>query len=102
MAAYLQQFAFDEFYEAIDDFHLLIYIATMDMLPLREYLGPLLDALKNKDRTAASEWSRSEQWATLEQLIAASSPPPSRFVCQSFNSRFYIFIHTVNVRLRED
>lgn len=78
LATYLQQFAFDEFYEAIDDFHLLIYIATMDMLPLREYLAPLLEALKNKDKAAATEWSRSEQWATLEQLIAASSPPPSR------------------------
>lgn len=78
LATYLQQFAFDEFYEAINDFHLLIYIATMDMLPMREYLAPLLEALKNKDRTAANEWSRSEQWATLEQLIAASSPPPSR------------------------
>lgn len=78
LATYLQQFAFDEFYEAIDDFHLLIYIATMDMLPMKEYLSPLLDALKKKDKTAATEWSRSEQWATLEQLIAASSPPPSR------------------------
>ncbi|XP_030746958.1 nuclear protein localization protein 4 homolog [Sitophilus oryzae] len=78
LTTYLQQFNFDEFYEAIDDFHLLIYIATMEMLPMREYLGPLLDALRNKDRNAATEWSRSEQWATLEQLIAASSPPPSR------------------------
>jgi len=50
----------------------------MDMLPMKEYLSPLLDALKKKDKTAATEWSRSEQWATLEQLIAASSPPPSR------------------------
>ncbi|XP_066137854.1 nuclear protein localization protein 4 homolog isoform X1 [Euwallacea fornicatus] len=78
LATYLQQFAFDEFYEAIDDFHLLIYIATMDMLPMKDYLAPLLEALKKKDKSAATEWSRSEQWATLEQLIAASSPPPSR------------------------
>ncbi|KAF7280488.1 hypothetical protein GWI33_005829 [Rhynchophorus ferrugineus] len=78
LAAYLQQFAFDEFYEAISDLHFLIYIATMEMLPMREYLEPLLTAIRNKDRVAAKEWSRSEQWATLEQLIAASSPPPSR------------------------
>ncbi|ERL84652.1 hypothetical protein D910_02079 [Dendroctonus ponderosae] len=78
LSTYLQQFAFDEFYEAINDFHLLLYIATMDMLPMRENLEPLLEALKNKDRNAAVEWSRTEQWATLEQLIAASSPPPSR------------------------
>ncbi|CAG9773916.1 unnamed protein product [Ceutorhynchus assimilis] len=81
LANYLQQFSFDqsdEFYEAISDFHLLIYIATMDMLPMRDDLGPLLEALKNKDREAAVQWSRSEQWATLEQLIVASSPPTSR------------------------
>ncbi|XP_050308450.1 nuclear protein localization protein 4 homolog [Anthonomus grandis grandis] len=78
LASYLQQFAFDEFYEAICDFHLLIYIATMDMLPMKDSLGPLLEALKKKDEKAATDWSRSEQWATLEQLIAASSPPPSR------------------------
>ncbi|KAL1497698.1 hypothetical protein ABEB36_008615 [Hypothenemus hampei] len=78
LATYLQQFAADEFYEAIADFHLLIYIATMDMLPMRDYLDPLLNAIKGKNRSAAKEWSRSEQWATLEQLIAASSPPPSR------------------------
>ncbi|CAH0563409.1 unnamed protein product [Brassicogethes aeneus] len=75
---YLAQFAFNEFHLAINDFHLLLYIATMDMLPMKEYMGPLLQALRTKDRAAAEEWSRSEHWATLEQLIAASSPPPSR------------------------
>ncbi|KAJ8980437.1 hypothetical protein NQ317_001610 [Molorchus minor] len=78
LSTYLSQFAFNEFYTAINDFHLLIYIATMEMLPMRDFMNPLLEALKNKDREAASEWSRSEHWATVEQLIAASSPPPSR------------------------
>ncbi|RZB49907.1 NPL4 domain containing protein [Asbolus verrucosus] len=75
---YLCQFGPSEFFTAINDFHLLLYIATMDMLPMKEYMGPLLQALKNKDTVAAEEWSRSEHWATIEQLIAASSPPPSR------------------------
>lgn len=78
LSTYLSQFAFNEFFTAINDFHLILYIATMDMLPMREFMGPLLEALKNKDREAANEWSRSEHWATVEQLIAASSPPPSR------------------------
>lgn len=77
---YLSQFSSTEFFTAINDFHLLLYIATMDMLPMREYMGPLLLALKNRDTAAAEEWSRSEHWATIEQLIAASSPPPSRYL----------------------
>ncbi|KAJ3617535.1 hypothetical protein MTP99_007248 [Tenebrio molitor] len=75
---YLSQFNSNEFFTAINDFHLLLYIATMDMLPMKEYMGPLLRALKNRDAAAAEEWSSSEHWATIEQLIAASSPPPSR------------------------
>lgn len=47
---------------------------------MREYMGPLLEAIKNRSTEAAQEWSRSEHWATVEQLIAASSPPPSRLV----------------------
>uniref|UniRef100_A0A6P7FF04 Nuclear protein localization protein 4 homolog n=1 Tax=Diabrotica virgifera virgifera TaxID=50390 RepID=A0A6P7FF04_DIAVI len=78
LSTYLSQFAFNEFFTAINDFHLLLYISTMEMLPMREFIEPLLKALRNKDREAAEEWSRSEHWATLEQLIAASSPPPSR------------------------
>nr|CAI5849971.1 unnamed protein product [Callosobruchus analis] len=49
----------------------------MDMLPMREYLAPLLDAIRTENRDKVVEWSTSEQWATIEQLIAASSPPPS-------------------------
>lgn len=78
LSQYLSQFAYYEFFTAINDFHLLLYIATMDMLPMRDFMGPLLDALRTKDQAAAEEWSRSEHWATVEQLIAASSPPPSR------------------------
>lgn len=80
LSTYLSQFSYNEFYNAINDFHLLLYISTMDMLPMRDSMGPLLDALKNHDKDKAEEWSRSEQWATLEQLIAASSPPPSRYL----------------------
>lgn len=80
LSSYLSQFAPAEFLTAISDFHLLLYIATMDMLPMREFMDPLLNAVKNRDLEQALEWSRSEHWATVEQLIAASntSPPVSR------------------------
>lgn len=78
LSQYLSQFNPDEFLAAMSDFHLLLYIAMMDMLPMREYMEPLLKAIREKDSNAALEWSRSEHWATVEQLIAASSPPPSR------------------------
>lgn len=80
LSSYLAQFTPREFLTAISDFHLLLYIATMDMLPMREFMGPLLTAVKNRDLDQALEWSRSEHWATVEQLIAASntSPPTSR------------------------
>lgn len=35
-------------------------------------MGPLLTAVRNRDREAALEWSNSEIWATVEQLIDAS------------------------------
>lgn len=50
------------------------------MLPMREFMGPLLEAIRTKNVELAEEWSRSEQWATVEQLIAASSPPSPRYL----------------------
>lgn len=35
LASYLQKFSDEQFLEAVSDFHVLIFIATMDMLPLR-------------------------------------------------------------------
>ncbi|XP_066982321.1 nuclear protein localization protein 4 homolog isoform X1 [Macrobrachium rosenbergii] len=72
LASYLQKFSDDQFLEAMSDFHVLVFVATMDMLPLREYIGPLLEAIKKKDRKAALDWKRSEHWATVEQLVMAS------------------------------
>lgn len=36
-------------------------------------MKPLLEAIKNKDARAALEWKKSEHWATVEQLIQATS-----------------------------
>lgn len=35
LATYLKKFKDDQFLEAMSDFHVLTYIATMDMLPLK-------------------------------------------------------------------
>lgn len=35
LATYLKKFKDDQFFEGMSDFHVLVYIATMDMLPLR-------------------------------------------------------------------
>ncbi|KAK4874625.1 hypothetical protein RN001_013985 [Aquatica leii] len=80
LTQYMSQFTPDQFLTAVSDFHLLLYIATMEMLPMLEYMDSLLEAIKTKDANAATEWSRSAHWATVEQLIAAtsSSPPNSR------------------------
>ncbi|CAA9997563.1 unnamed protein product [Nesidiocoris tenuis] len=71
LSAYFQQFTAQEFLAAVSDFHVLLYISTMEMLPMKEHMGPLLQAVKEQDVIAATVWSRSEQWATVEQLISA-------------------------------
>ena len=34
-------------------------------------LKPLCNALKNKDEAAFHHWTKSEEWATVQQIIAA-------------------------------
>ncbi|XP_066600186.1 nuclear protein localization protein 4 homolog [Prorops nasuta] len=73
LCKYMQQFNSEQFLEAVSDFHLLIFIATMDMLPMKDHMGPLLEAIRTKDKHKGAEWSRSEHWATVEQLISATT-----------------------------
>lgn len=101
LSSYMSQFSPDQFLKAVSDFHLLLYIATMDVLPMRvqqecsilllnfcfenclnicgilnilqKYMVPLLQAVREQDSQKAIEWSQSDQWATVEQVMAASS-----------------------------
>ncbi|XP_025206801.1 nuclear protein localization protein 4 homolog [Melanaphis sacchari] len=73
LCKYLRQFTPSQFYESISDFHFLLYIATMDMLPMKDSMAPLLEAIRSNDKQAVVEWSRSDVWATLEQLISNTS-----------------------------
>ncbi|XP_074647602.1 nuclear protein localization protein 4 homolog [Tubulanus polymorphus] len=80
-ASYMHQFAPDRFLEAVSDFNLLLYMSTCDMLPLKEHMAGLLEAVKNKDEALAHHWSKTEEWQTCVQLmdhIQAPSPPLSR------------------------
>jgi len=38
-------------------------------------MGPLLEAIRTRNAEQALEWSRSAQWATVEELVAASAGP---------------------------
>ncbi|XP_033213216.1 nuclear protein localization protein 4 homolog isoform X1 [Belonocnema kinseyi] len=77
LCAYMQQFNPDQFPEAISDFHLLLFIATMDMLPMKDHMAPLLEAIRTNNRQKAIDWARSEHWATVEQLISATAASTS-------------------------
>lgn len=47
----------------------------------QDHMAPLLAAIRSGNRDQALEWSHSEHWATVEQLIsatAASGPHSSR------------------------
>lgn len=66
LAAYLNQFAPNtSFLRKACDFHFLIFIATMDIVHLRDYIGPLLEAIRTKDEAKANDWAKSEHWATV-------------------------------------
>ncbi|XP_062534066.1 nuclear protein localization protein 4 homolog [Armigeres subalbatus] len=73
LSEYLAKSRSMDFLESMSDFHLLFYLYCMDMLPMKSQMDPLLEAVRNKDKTAASEWKNQEVWRTLEQLISASS-----------------------------
>ncbi|XP_030562115.1 nuclear protein localization protein 4 homolog isoform X2 [Drosophila novamexicana] len=73
LSSYLSAWAEEDFLEAISDFHLLIYLYKMDMLPLRQHMGPLLEAVRAKNPNKAADFKGEEVWKLLESLVQASS-----------------------------
>lgn len=73
LSSYLSQWQPHEFPEAVADFHLLVYLARMDMLPIKAAMPEVLDGLRRKDVDAVNQWRSQEVWRTLETLITASS-----------------------------
>lgn len=73
LSSYLSQWNGQEFPEAMSDFHLLVYLSRMDMLPIKPALPELLSGLRTKDTDVINQWRTQEVWRTLETLIAAGS-----------------------------
>ncbi|CAH0723062.1 unnamed protein product, partial [Brenthis ino] len=68
---HLQQY--DSFLEAASDFHVLLYMASNEALPLSlEQLAPLLDAVRERDAAAADAWRAEPHAATLLRLARAA------------------------------
>ncbi len=66
MAAYLNQFDPNtSFLRIACDLHFLVFIASMDIVHLRDVIGPLLEAIKTGNDAKANDWSKSEHWATV-------------------------------------
>lgn len=71
LSAYISKWAPNKFLDAISDFHLLLYLYSMDMLEMKSAMGPLLEAVHTKNYAAAMQWKEQEMWKTLEALISA-------------------------------
>lgn len=70
-SSYMNQFPGDKFLDGVSDFHILLYMSNCDMLPLKEQLGSLLEAVRTKDHELAHHWTKCEEWATVLQLMQA-------------------------------
>ncbi|KAG5262808.1 hypothetical protein AALO_G00279130 [Alosa alosa] len=70
LATYLSQCSASSFLDIISDFHLLLFLVTNEVMPLRDSIGLLLDAVKTSNEELALTWKKSEQWATIEQLCS--------------------------------
>ncbi|KAK2717283.1 hypothetical protein QYM36_007417 [Artemia franciscana] len=69
LQSYLKQFEPGHFLEAASDFHFLVYITSIDLVPIKENIKHLIDAIKAKDMLQAYHWREEQPWATLEQLL---------------------------------
>ena len=87
----MSQFRSAEFLTAISDLHVLMFMATNEIMPLRycllvlemfslnlivlhrDYLGPLYDAIRTKNVEAAREWSYLDHWSNMQALIQATT-----------------------------
>lgn len=70
-ASYMSQFRSAEFLSAVSDLHVLVFMASLDIVPLRDYLGPLYEAVRYKSAEGARDWSYQEHWGQLQALIQA-------------------------------
>lgn len=72
-AQYMSQFRSAEFLNAVSDLHVLVFMATLDIMPLRDFLGPLYEAIRTSNVEAAREWSYLDHWSQMQALIQATT-----------------------------
>lgn len=72
-AQYMAQFRSAEFLTAVSDIHVLVFMATLDIMPLRDFLGPLYEAIRTANVEAAREWSYLDHWSQMQALIQATT-----------------------------
>jgi len=72
-ARYIDQFRSAEFLTAVSDLHVLVFMATLDIMPLRDFLGPLYDAIRTANVEAAREWCYLDHWSQMKALIQATT-----------------------------
>jgi len=72
-AQYMSQFRSAEFLKAVSDLHVLVFMATLDIMPLRDFLGPLYEAIRTANVEAAREWSYLDHWGQMQALIQATT-----------------------------
>ncbi|KAH9495810.1 Nuclear protein localization protein 4 [Bulinus truncatus] len=77
LTSYLERFPPNRFLEAMSDFHLLMFLATSDMLPLKDKMDLLFEAVKNHDEVKALEFMKTEEWATVQEMMFANGPSMS-------------------------
>ncbi|KAL8569521.1 hypothetical protein ACOMHN_002068 [Nucella lapillus] len=76
LVQYMQQFSPSQFLAAMSDFHLLLFLCTSEIIPVREKMGLLLEAVKNQDEHLALQFKKTEEWATVEEMMSAHDPSP--------------------------
>ncbi|KAK3091936.1 hypothetical protein FSP39_023832 [Pinctada imbricata] len=76
LSSYLQQFPPDRFLESTSDFHLLLFLATSEIVPVKEQISVLLDAVRMDDQEKAFHFKKSQEWATVEEIMAAHDVSP--------------------------
>lgn len=67
-----------EFLDAVSDFHFLVFLSRMDMVPIQPILGELVSLVMAKDAARAMQWKQHDAWLTIEQLAADSAFASSR------------------------
>ncbi|XP_067672107.1 nuclear protein localization protein 4 homolog [Haliotis asinina] len=76
LVQYMEQFPPNRFLDAMSDFHLLLFLATSDLLPLKDRMSVVLEAVRTRSKDKALEFKRSEEWATVEEMMSAHAPSP--------------------------